>query len=307
MDTQQLSAFVAIAKFDSFSEAAEHLGLTQSAISKRIALLEEFLQQSLFDRVSRQIQLTEAGHALLPRAKQLLQDMDDTKRFMSDLNGLVAGSLSMATSHYIGLHRLPPVLKEFANAYPDVHLQLNFIDSEQAYQAILQGDFELALITLPHNPDYLIHQKHSGSLLPSQIQSHPIWEDPLVFVANKEHPLAKKSGKEGQLNLADFAPYPAILPDRQTYTTQLVQQAFDEKHQALNISMTSNHLDAISMMISVGLGWSVLPKTLINTHLEILNVDKPALVRQLGCIHHRGRTLSNAARAMLTRLRKMGQ
>jgi len=290
MDIHLLTAFVTVAELGSFSAAALRLHLTQSAISKRIALLEGQVTQPLFDRIGRSVQLTEAGLALVPRAKGILQEIADTKQFISDMRGRVSGPLRIATSHHIGLHRIPSILKTFNEQYPDVHLQLTFIDSEQAINAILQGEFELALITLP---------KTILDDTVDNIQHHKLWQDPMEFVVNNHHPLSLKY----KISLDDLAAYPAILPDRNTYTTDLIHQLFAQEKQLLNISMTTNHLDAIKMMISVGLGWSVLPRTLMSEHLTRLNVSDLKLTRQLGCIHHRGRTLSNAARTMLKHLR----
>jgi DNA-binding transcriptional LysR family regulator len=289
MDTQLLKAFICVAKEHSFSLAAEKLGLTQSAISKRIALLEKQISQPLFDRFGRQLELTEAGVALLPRAKSILQEIEDTQQFMEDLQGETKGVLRIGTSHHIGIHRLPSILKTFTELHPQVHLQLNFLDSEQAVQSIINGEFDLAFITL------------SDSLLKDEIpflQHHIFWEDPMCFVVNERHPLNKD-----KIKLADLARYPAILPDTNTYTTQLIQELFNRQEQNLNISMTTNHLDAIKMMITIGLGWSVLPQTLMSKGLIELPIRKLKLNRHLGCIHHRERTLSNAARAMLKMLR----
>ncbi len=290
MDTQLLTAFITISELGSFSAAAEQLHLTQSAISKRIALLEAQMTQPLFDRIGRQVQLTEAGLALVPRAKRILQEIADTQQYMSDIRGSVSGTLRIATSHHIGIHRLPDFLTNFSQNYPDVHLQLTFIDSEQAIQAILQGEYELALITLPET---ILKGSNDN------IQHHTLWQDPMEFIANNSHPLSVKK----QVKLSDLATHPAILPDRNTYTTQMIQQLFTKENQTLNISMTTNHLDAIKMMTSVGLGWSVLPTTLIDNNITRLNVPSLKLIRQLGCIHHRGRTLSNAARRMLKQLK----
>jgi DNA-binding transcriptional LysR family regulator len=289
MDIQLLKAFITIAENGSFSAAAQRLHLTQSAISKRIALLEDQVTQPLFDRIGRSVQLTEAGHALVPRAKRILQEIADTKQYMSDIRGSVSGPLRIATSHHVGLHRLPPFLKTFSQQYPEVHLELTFIDSEQAINAILQGEFELALITLP---EAILDNTTDN------IQYHHLWQDPMEFIVNNNHPLSLKK----KIKLSDLAAYPAILPDRNTYTTELIQQLFTQEKQMLDISMTTNHLDAIKMMISVGLGWSVLPETLMSKNITCLNVGELKLTRQLGCIHHRARTLSNAARTMLKHL-----
>jgi DNA-binding transcriptional LysR family regulator len=118
MDLANLNAFIAIAETGSFSGAGERLHLTQPAISKRIAGLEQQLKVRLFDRLGREVGLTEAGRALLPRAYQILNVLDDTRRALTNLTGEVSGRLTLATSHHIGLHRLPPLLREFTRRYP---------------------------------------------------------------------------------------------------------------------------------------------------------------------------------------------
>lgn len=108
MDTHTLQAFLAVAEQQSFSKAAERLFLTQSAVSKRIAQLEEQLDSKLFDRIGRTVSMTEAGQALLPRARDILLQFDDARRAISNLNaGEITGELSLAASHHISLHRLP--------------------------------------------------------------------------------------------------------------------------------------------------------------------------------------------------------
>lgn len=290
MDRQLLQAFLAIAQQQSFSLAANQLKLTQSAVSKRIALLEEQLSSLLFDRVGRQVHLTEAGHTLLPHAKQLLEDSEKTIRLMKEQQGAIGGTLRIATSHHIGVHRLPPFLKTYTQQYPDVHVTLQFLDSEQAIQAIFQGDFDLALITLPEE------KNHDGS---DPIQQHVLWHDPMQFVAGHDHPLVQNHSKNTALTAEKLCEYPAILPDSNTHTTQLIKKRFSEEAVSPNISMTTNHLDAIKMMVGVGLGWSVLPERLIDSSVYTLSLKQTQLSRKLGCIHHRQRTLSNASRTML--------
>ena len=70
--------------------------------------------------------------------------------------------------------------------------------------------------------------------------------------------------------------------------------------------MVTNHLDTIKMMVAIGLGWGVLPETMIDEELQILPVQHPPLTRPLGCISHRQRSLNNAARAFLELLKRDG-
>ena len=148
MDNQNLKAFITVAELGSFSEAADSLYLTQSAISKRIALLEQQIGKRLFDRIARQVSLTEAGNELLPRARRILQEYENALQAINDLSGEASGTLRLAISHHLGLHRLPPILKQFAQQYPNVTLDIEFMDSEKAYEQVLHGESEVAVITL---------------------------------------------------------------------------------------------------------------------------------------------------------------
>ncbi|OZY85777.1 LysR family transcriptional regulator [Cellvibrio mixtus] len=287
MDTQHLQAFVAIAETGSFSAAAERLHLTQPAISKRIALLEEQLKSPLFDRIGRQIALTQAGQVLLSKAILILSEVTAAQRAIADLKGEVEGKLSIATSHHVGLHYLPPFLREFSTQFPQVKLDLHFLDSEQAYYEILQGRFDLAIITLALEQD-------------SRLKSHNLWHDQLHFVAAPTHPLAAQQN----LQLADLSRHPAVMPDTNTYTTQLISKLFETQAATLDIGMVSNHLDTIKMLLSIGLGWGVLPKRILDSELVILNVAHEPIMRPLGCIHHSQRSLNNAASMFLQLLQR---
>ncbi|KXJ49287.1 MAG: LysR family transcriptional regulator [Pseudomonadota bacterium] len=282
MDTQALTAFLAVAESGSFSTAAERLFLTQPAVSKRIAQLEQQLGTRLFDRVGRRIRLTEAGEALLPRARQVLLDLEDMSRAISNLTGTVSGTLRIGTSHHIGLHRLPPVLRRFSREYPDVKLDIHFIDSEEAWEAVLHGDLEMGVVTLPPQPDPRLH-------------SQAVWQDPLVFMAAPEHPLARLD----RVTLETLTGYSAILPSPVTFTRRIVESLFEEQALTLNISMSTNYLETIHMMVSIGLGWSVLPETMLDDSVVRLNVDTALPVRRLGVVTHPGRSRSNAAGAFL--------
>ena len=114
MDIQSIRSFLKVNETGSFSRAAEALFITQPAISKRIASLEQSLGTALFDRIGKSVQLTAAGQALLPTYRRILEEIDESHRIISNLRETTSGHLKLATSHHIGLHRLPPVLKKFS-------------------------------------------------------------------------------------------------------------------------------------------------------------------------------------------------
>ncbi len=178
IDLDGIKAFTTVAETSSFSLAANRLHLTQPAVSKRIALLESQMGVRLFDRIGRTVTLTEAGRALEPRALEILLSIEDTQRVISNLAGDVGGQLSLATSHHIGLWHLPQVLRAFSAQHPKVALDLHFMDSEVAYEQIVQGNLELGIITLAPTS----HER---------LASIPIWRDELVFVCSADQPIAQ--------------------------------------------------------------------------------------------------------------------
>ncbi|PMR76999.1 LysR family transcriptional regulator [Billgrantia endophytica] len=285
MDTQSLQAFLAVADSASFSRAAEQLHLTQPAVSKRIAVLEDQIGARLFDRIGRRVTLTEAGRVLLPRARQILVMVDDSRRALGNLTGDIGGSLTLATSHHIGLHRLPPLLKAYTHTHPEVSLDLRFLDSEQAYQGVLDGELEMAVVTLAPHPD-------------PQLDVVPVWDDRMCFVCAHDHPLAAR----GRLTLHELCAFDAVLPGPMTFTRTLIEARFASAGLTLPVVLSTNYLETLKMMTAIGLGWSLLPERLVAGELHELAVDHPSIHRSLGYLAHKSRSLSNAARAMLALL-----
>ncbi len=282
MDTESLTAFVAVAKSGSFSIAAQKLFLTQPAISKRISKLEESLNHRLLDRLGRELQLTEAGQLLLPKAEAVLLELNTIERGIKELSGEIVGSLRVATSHHVGLHHLPPILREFASTHTNVNLQFDFLDSEQAHQKVLSGECELAIVTL-------------APKIEAPLRSEVIWLDPLAVVVGKEHQLTQHKS----ITLETLSQEPAILPDLNTYTGRIIKQIFEQAGLSIRVNMATNYLETIKMMVSVGLGWSILPRTLVDEHMRELPLPDININRELGIVFHKKRSLSNAAKAFL--------
>lgn len=290
MDPNALRAFLTIVDQGSFSEAAEQLHLTQPAISKRLAALENLLGTSLVDRSHRQIRVTDSGARLLPHARKILDEIHNARIALSPDSGLIEGELQIIASHHIGLHHLPNWLRRFKREYPQVAINLQFMESDAAYEQMRKRNAELAFVTL------------SDSMAPSfNVFAH--WPDPMVFVVGADHPLARLAKPK----LADLAKHPALLPDTSTSTYRVVSRLFLEENLPLHSQMATNYLETLKMMTSVGLGWSVLPLRMVDGSLKVLDdvlakateAEHP-VTRVLGAIGLTGRQPGNAAKALLS-------
>lgn len=281
MNLAAFEAFVKVMETGSISMAAELLFITQPAVTKRIHSLEEYFSVKLFESAGRGVQATHAAHSLLPKVKNWLNELGDIHHTLSHEQGEVRGKLKIGTSHHIGLHHLPDHLKNYVQQFPEVKLDVHFVDSEQAHEQVLAGDLELAFLTLPPTGD-------------DRLNYFTMWNDPLVFVVAPFHPLAQINN----LKLEDLIEYPSLLPAAQTYTSQITLAEFEKKGLKPKITMSNNPLESIRMLVSIGLGWSVLPKTLLNQDLKQLDLNFE-MNRKLGMVWHPGRTQSRAVQELI--------
>ena len=288
MDIDSLNAFVNIVETGSFSKAAEAISITQPAISKRISSLESQLDCKLFERVQRSVRLTEEGRELLPRATSILREVENAKQSILNISHNVSGSLTVVASHHIGLHRLPFVIKPFLQQYPEVDLKLLFMESEKAFEALDHNHADIGFITVTPGayPDYV---------------EHLIWDDPMSIVCSSDHELAKSRSKSNihTTSIEKLSKANAILPSKTTLTYQLIEKLFADKDLKLNATIPTNYLETIKMMVSVGLGWSILPQSMLDDGLYHLKIAAFQSSRKLGIVLNKNRSQSKAVTAML--------
>jgi DNA-binding transcriptional LysR family regulator len=145
------------------------------------------------------------------------------------------------------------------------------------------GDAELGVITLdPH-----------GSR--ERLTAREIWPDPLSVIVARDHELAARR----TITIAELAAYPAVLPGSGTYTGQILEELFARNRATLQVSMSTNYLETLRMLAAIGLGWTVLPNTMLTDELVQLDVTDARMQRSLGYVVHQDRSLSNAARAFI--------
>jgi len=285
MDILNIRAFLMVAETRSFSRAAEKLFITQPAISKRISTLEFALDCQLFDRLGKNVQLTQAGEALVPSYQRIITELDETQHIISNLRTQVSGHLKFGTSHHIGLHRLPPVLRRYTKRYPEVELDIQFMDSEQAASLILKGSIELALITLP-------------DAIEKPLTTIPVWSDPMECVVANDHVLAQQK----TVTREQLAEHGVLIQSHSTHTRNIIDNALN-LDENIKIIMESNYLETIKAMIQNGLGWGVLPESMIDDSLHQLKIKGVKMERHLGILLHASRTLSSPANALLETLK----
>lgn len=178
MKLQQLQAFVAAAHHKSLRAAARELRITQPAVTHAIRELENALNAELMVRSVRGIELTACGLALLPRAEQLLGDMQRTVEAVEQVKGELAGKVSVGTTPSIALTALPHAVSAFRAAMPLVQLHLEEVTVPDAVARLRNGSLDIAAI-------------HHVQALDSDLVQEPLYSTQFVVAMRAGHPLAK--------------------------------------------------------------------------------------------------------------------
>jgi len=283
LDTQQLLTFLAVANSGSFSAAAARLHISQPAVSKRVSLLEQRLGLPLFDRLGQRVVLTHQGERLLPAVRDMQRSLDDIATVAAAGAESGGGRLSLALSHYCGLHLLPTALEQFSIRYPDVLLDLSFHDSERAIESVRNGEAALAYATLPPR-------------VGDGVRTHALREETMVPMIARRH---RASHPEDDI-LRHGERLPLILPARATSTRASIDRWLDDCGLTPPAVIEINQLDSIAVLAATGVGWALLPETFLREDLVALACPACALPsRRLGRIEPLGRAPNPLAEAFM--------
>lgn len=175
MTLEQLTIFIAVAERQHITRAAEAVGLTPSAVSSAIRLLETNHDVLLFDRVGRGIELTGAGRLFLEEAKATVARANRAAQMLAELGGLKRGKLNVQASQTVASHWLPQQLMRFHALYPDIELALTIGNSTSVADAVISGIAELGFVEADVSSDKLARTR--------------VAEDIMVIVAAPGHPI----------------------------------------------------------------------------------------------------------------------
>src|SRR5579872_90273 len=200
-----LRVFVAVAHRQSFTRAAEQLGLTQPGVSKSIRELERQAGARLVERIPTGVTLTEAGNVLLGHARAILAEERAAEEAMHALRGLSRGSLRIGASSTIATYILPSYVQQFSVQHPAIELTLQTARSRQVAGLLVDQQLDIGLIEAPVPDD-------------ARLKVIPWRDDELVVVAAPAHPLAPQA----PIPIAALANEMLVLRERGSGTRRIV-------------------------------------------------------------------------------------
>lgn len=283
ISTRDLRAFVQLAQQRNFTRAAALCHLSQPAFSALIRGIEEQVGGRLFDRTTRQVELTAEGQAFLSAAERLLQD---TEAAVSDVRDHVArrrGRVSLAVLPSLAAGWLPPLLARFHQAHPGIELDVADVLSDSCIARVRSGQADFALA--------------SARVDAPELRAEPFCTDDFHVVFRRDHPLGLA---QGSVRLSEVTRYPMVQLARSSSVRQHVEMAVHPKpmHSVLELEQ----LSTVAAMVREGLGVSIVPAlTLFHFGERALRsrpIQATGLRRSVYLVRRADRALSSAAQGL---------
>ncbi|ALE89583.1 MULTISPECIES: LysR family transcriptional regulator [Pseudomonas] len=290
MEFKQLRTFVEVAHQGGFTQAAHLLHISQSAVSKQVAQLEQNLGTPLFDRLGSQVRLTAAGNVVLQRAEGMLRLHKELLSELDDLSQLTRGELRVGLP-LLGSNALfASLFAEYRRRYPNIQVQLLEGGSMHIEQAVMSGELELGGSLTPKNPLF---------------GYQPFCDEPLDALLPADHPLAQG----GSVRLEQLADTPFLLYQRSFMLNERLLQACQQLGFTPKEGGRSGQSDFLVALVAAGQGVVLLPsvvaRELIRPGVVRLKLVAPDYLRwDIAFIWRDGAYLSRAAQAWLELLRE---
>lgn len=246
MEFEQLEQFLKVAELGNFTRAAEEIGLSQSALSRSIARLEDDLGQPVFERQNRRVVLTDAGQILKTRAEQIILLVKDTRSQISDDGE--SGRIRLAAIPTIAPFFLPRLLRKFKKGFPKAMVRVQEDTTENILKRCSQGEIDLAILALPVMAKYL--------------EVEPLFTEELFLVLPKGHALEEKS----KVRLSDIEPLPFVmLGEAHCLSGNIETFCRQQSFNPVTVERTSQ-LATVQELVALDHGISMIPE--MATHLD---------------------------------------
>ncbi|MBV9866518.1 MAG: LysR family transcriptional regulator [Abitibacteriaceae bacterium] len=291
MNINHLAIFHAVAEEGSVTRAAERLCISQPAVSKQLRELEKTLGMALFHRLSKGVQLTEAGELLLGYSRQLFALEAEAEQALRELWALERGRLRVGASTTIGTYLLPEICAQFSQRYPGIEMQLEIANSRTVEQLLRDNKIDLALT--------------EGPAEATDIKLEVWLEDELVVIAPPYHPLVQ----EPVITVERLCAEPFIWREVGSGTQAIIEQALQTKGLQVQAAMSLGSTEAIKRAVAAGMGISIVSCLTIGAELAagtliVLPIIDFSIYRPLHRLRLTGKYEGRAAREFVKLLKQ---
>ena len=292
MELHQLRYMVAVAETGNFTRASERSNISQPSLSQQILNLEKEVGHKLFHRLGRKAVLTEAGTTFLERARRILFEVENATKELKDSPSLDR-RITVGAVPTVAPYLLAPLIAACRKTHPNlvVHLREDF--RSDLARAVLEGELDLAVVTLP--------------IKDPRLSIEPLLTEPLLLVVSRDHPLAWRS----QVTASDLAEETFVtMGDSSTLAAQI--RSFCGDHNFVpKIGYRCAQVATLKLFVAMGAGISILPQVAQLPEdwnsLNYLRLSGSAPTREIAVIRHLQRYQSRGAEQFLTLLREQAR
>lgn len=275
MEWQQLEYFHMVATMQHFTRAAEQLSITQPALSRSIAQLENELGVQLFDRQRRTVQLNQYGHKFHEHTLRILQEMQEAKRGLLSMQNPQYGDVSLAFLKSLGINFIPRMIRRYLDLNPHVNFQLSQRSTSAMIDQLKRGTIDLFISPFTDTSP--------------EIEWQPLWTEELFLFVHQHHPLALKNG----VHLDDIAHQPFIVLKHGYDSRAIVDEMFASMHQRPHIAFEGEEVVSLLGFVSANLGIALLPNIsgIAMNNLVKLPIEDYTCERIIGLARMKGKYL----------------
>jgi LysR family hydrogen peroxide-inducible transcriptional activator len=289
-DLRQLECFCAVARLGSFTKAAEELGVAQSSVSEQIAKLEQGLASVLFERLTRRIEMTPAGEALLPRAQAMLQDAAALPQYLETVRTESGGVLRVGVIPTILPYFLAPRLSEFVEKFPGIDLHLREAPTAELIAQIEDGMIDIAILSIPVEGNNLVMRE--------------LFREPILLAVPNFHILA---GAEKVLLRRVSAERLLILKDGHCLRDETLTIC-DRARARFAAQFEADQFASIFELIRAGFGVSLVPETARRGAMGCRLIPiEPKAARRVGYVRLERRYVSRVMESFTGWLREVSR
>jgi DNA-binding transcriptional LysR family regulator len=270
----------------SVSRGAALNQISQSAASQHLQELERRLDVPLLDRSVRPLEMTPAGKLYFELCRDVLRREEQFHSACALLKKEVDGSVRVISIYSIGISEMTHLRAEFERRFPEADLHVEYARPDRVYEAVLQDDADLGLVSYPESSRDL-------TVIP--------WRDEtMALAAAPSHPLAGKAS----ISLADLNGQNYIAFDDDLSIRRHIDRFLREAGVEVNIAMQFDNIQMIKEAVTLGSGVSLLPERTMHAEtaqgrLVSVPLDAPGMVRPVGIVHRRRKKLNRAAQSFL--------
>ncbi|MCC8537000.1 LysR family transcriptional regulator [Xanthomonas axonopodis pv. poinsettiicola] len=292
-DLNDLQAFRAVAENGSFRRAAEQIRITQPALSRRIDKLESALNVKLFERTTRKVTLTTVGQAFMPQVERMLDDLDVALMSVADVGSSRMGTVTVACVPSAAYYFMPQAIHGLHQLFPKIRIRLFDASASHVSAAVASGEADFGV-------------SFSGNLAPD-VEFEPLLQERYVIACRHDHPLARRV----QVTWKEAYGYDYITLDKSSGNRLVLDRALSAFSPDRPSICETRHVTTLIGLVEAGVGIAAVPSIAMppapHPLLATVALVEPDVVRNVGILKRRGRTLTPAALELAELVRRMPQ